>query len=59
MNNGYMSRCDVNMMVTRILVDARKDTVMVQLSAALDSLFPSIVTCVIVIETGYLLIGRF
>lgn len=59
MNNSYLSRYGVNAIVTGISVDARDDTVLVQVSANLDRLFPSIVPNVIVTESGYAEIRSF
>jgi Flp pilus assembly protein TadG len=53
MNNGYLSRYGVNAVVTGISVDAGDDTVLVQVSANLERLFPSIVPNVMVTESGY------
>jgi len=53
MNNGYLSRYGVNAVVTGISVDPGEDTVLVQVSADLDRLFPSVVPEVIVIESGF------
>jgi len=59
MNNGYLSRYGVNAVVTGISVDAGDDTVLVQVSANLDRLFPSAVPDVIVTESGYAEIRSF
>ena len=59
MNNGYLSKYGVNAIVTGISVDAGEDTVLVQVSANLDRLFPSIVPDVIVTESGYAEIRSF
>ena len=53
MNNGYLSRYGVNAVVTGISVDATDDTVLVQVSANLDRLFPSVVPDVMITESGY------
>ena len=53
MNNGYLAQYGVNAVVTGISVDANADTVIVQVSANLDRLFPSVVPDVIVTENGY------
>ncbi len=53
MNNGYLSRYGVNAVVTRISVDSVEDSVLVQVSANLDRLFPSVVPNVMVRESGY------
>lgn len=59
MNNSYLSQYGVNAVVTGISVDAGKDTVLVQVSANLERLFPSVVPDVIVIESGYAMIRAF
>ena len=59
MNNGYLAQYGVNAVVTGITVDARGDTVLVQVSANLDRLFPSIVPDVYVIESGLAKIKAF
>ena len=59
MNNGYLSRYGVNAVVTGISVDAGEDTVLVQVSANLDRLFPSVVPDVMVTESGYAEIRSF
>jgi Flp pilus assembly protein TadG len=59
LNNGYLSRYGVNAVVTGISVDAEKDTVIVQVSANLDKLFPSVVPGVVVTESGYAEIRSF
>lgn len=53
MNNSYLSQFGVSTVVTGIPVDSEKDTVLVQVSANLDRLFPSLVPEVIVTEIGY------
>lgn len=53
MNNGYLSRYGVNAVVTGISVDSGDDTVLVQVSANLNRLFPSVVPDVVVSERGY------
>jgi hypothetical protein len=45
--------------VTGISVDAGKDTVLVQVSANLDRLFPSVVPDVMITESGYAEIRSF
>jgi hypothetical protein len=50
MNNGYLSRYGVNAIVTGISVDPGEDTVLVQVSANLDRLFPRVVPDVMVTE---------
>jgi Flp pilus assembly protein TadG len=52
MNNGYLAQYGVSAVVTGISVDAGKDTVLVQVSANLERLFPSVVPDVIVTEGG-------
>ena len=59
MNNGYLAQYGVYAVVTGITVDAGEDTVLVQVSANLERLFPSVVPDVIVIETGYTMIKAF
>jgi hypothetical protein len=52
MNNSYLAQYGVNAVVTVIKVDAGKHTVLVQVSANLDRLFPSVVPEVLVPESG-------
>lgn len=59
MNNSYLSQFGVNAVVTGISVDAGDDTVLVQVSANLERLFPSVVPNVIVAETGFAQIQAF
>jgi Flp pilus assembly protein TadG len=59
MNNSYLAQYGVNAVVTGITVDAGDDTVLVQVSANLDRLFPSVVPNVIVIEVGYARVKSF
>jgi Flp pilus assembly protein TadG len=59
MNNGYLSRYGVNAVVTGISVNPGDDTVLVQVSANLDRLFPSVVPNVLVTESGYAEIRSF
>ncbi len=59
MNNGYLAQYGVNAVVTGITVDAGEDTVLVQVSANLERLFPSVVPVVIVTESGYAEIRAF
>ena len=59
MNNNYLSQYGVNAMVTGISVDDGEDTVLVQVSANLDRLFPSVVPDVMVTESGYAEIRSF
>ncbi len=49
----------MNAVVTGITVDAGEDTVLVQVSANLDRLFPSVVPEVVVTEAGYAEIRAF
>jgi Flp pilus assembly protein TadG len=59
MNNGYLSRYGVNAVVMGISVDPGDDTLVVQVSANLDRLFPSVVPDVMVTESGYAEIRPF
>ena len=59
MNNNYLGQYGVNAVVTGINVDVGKDTVLVQVSANIDRLFPSIVPNVLVTETGQAQIRAF
>ncbi len=59
MNNNYLGQYGVNAVVTGINVDVGKDTVMVQVSANLERLFPSVVPYVLVMETGQAQIRAF
>jgi Flp pilus assembly protein TadG len=59
MNNSYLSQYGVNAVVTGISVDAGGDTVLVQVSANLERLFPSVVPDVLVSEDGYAEIRAF
>jgi Flp pilus assembly protein TadG len=59
MNNGYLAQYGVHAVVTGITVDAGEDTVLVQVSANLERLFPSVVPDVIDIETGFAEIRAF
>jgi hypothetical protein len=52
MNNDYLAQYGINAMVTQISVDAGKVTVLVQVSANVQRLFPSIVQEVIVSESN-------
>ena len=52
MNNSYLAQYGVNAVVTGITVDAGEDTVLVQVSANLERLFPSVVLDMIVSERG-------
>ncbi len=58
-NNFYLSNYGVNAVVTGISVDAGDNSVLVQVSADLDRLFPSVVPDVMVIESGYAEIRSF
>jgi Flp pilus assembly protein TadG len=59
LNNGYLSRYGVNAVVTGISVDEGEDTVLVQVSANLERLFPSVVPAVMLMETGIAMIRSF
>jgi hypothetical protein len=59
MNNGYLAQYGINAMVTQISVDAGKDTVLVQVSANLQRIFPSVVPEVFVSESGFAEIQSF
>jgi Flp pilus assembly protein TadG len=59
LNNGYLEHYGVHAVVTGISVDAGEDTVLVQVSANLNRLFPSVVPDVMVIESGYAEIRSF
>ena len=59
MNNNYLAQYGVNAVVTGINVDAGKHTVLVQVSANLDRLFPSLVPEVLVSESGFAEIRAF
>jgi Flp pilus assembly protein TadG len=59
MNNGYLLQYGVNAVVTGITVDEGEDTVMVQVSANLERLFPSLVPNVVVSESGFAEIRAF
>jgi Flp pilus assembly protein TadG len=59
MNNGYLAQYGVNAVVTGITVDAGEDTVLVQVSANLERLFPNVVPSVTVMEGGYAEIRAF
>ncbi|MCL4559848.1 MAG: pilus assembly protein TadG-related protein [Chloroflexi bacterium] len=58
-NNNYLAQYGVNAVVTGINVDAGKHTVLVQVSANLDRLFPSVVPEVLVSENGIAEIRAF
>lgn len=59
MNTSYLARYGVYAVVTGISVDAGEDTVMVQVSANLERLFPSVVPDVVVSERGLAEIQAF
>ena len=59
LNNSYLSRYGVNAVVTGITVDEGEDTVLVQVSANLERLFPSVVPNVLVTEIGQAQIHAF
>lgn len=59
MNNNYLAQYGVNAVVTGINIDSGKDTVLVQVSANIDRLFPSVVPNVVVTETGQAQIRAF
>ena len=52
MNNGYLAQYGVHAVVTGITVDAGEDVVLVQVSANLERLFPSVVPDISVTERG-------
>lgn len=59
MNNGYLAEYGVHAVVTGISLDASEDTVLVQVSANLERLFPSVVPDVVVTENGFAEIRAF
>ncbi len=59
MNNSYLRKNGVNAVVTGISVDAGNNTVLVQVSANLDRLFPSVVPIVAITEYGYVEVQLF
>ena len=59
MNNSYLAQYGVNAVVMGINIDAGKHTVLVQVSANLDRLFPSVVPDVVVSESGFAEIRAF
>jgi hypothetical protein len=59
MNNSYMAQYGVHAVVTGIMVDASEDTVLVQVSANIERLFPGVVPDMIVTERGYAEIRAF
>jgi hypothetical protein len=52
MNNAYLAQYGVNAVVTGIAVNDEEDTVLVQVSANLERLFPSVVPDIIIVEMG-------
>ncbi|MEN4011346.1 MAG: pilus assembly protein TadG-related protein [Bellilinea sp.] len=52
MNNRYLAQYGIHAIVTGITVDAGEDTVLVQVSANLERLFPSVVPAMIIEEVG-------
>ncbi len=59
MNNGYLAQYGINPAVTEIDVDAGKNTVLVQVSANVERLFPGVVPDVVVSESGFAQIRAF
>ena len=59
MNESYLAQYGIYAVVTGITVDSGKHTVLVQVSANLDRLFPSVVPNIIVSENGYAEIRAF
>jgi len=59
MNNKYLAQYGINAVVTGINLDAGKHTVMVQVSANLDRLFPSLLRNVVVSKSGFAEIRAF
>jgi Flp pilus assembly protein TadG len=59
LNSSYLAKYGVFAIVTGISVDAGEDTVLVQVPANLDRLFPSTVPDVMVTESGYAEIRSF
>jgi hypothetical protein len=59
MNIAYLAQYGVNTVVTGISVNDEEDTVLVQVSANLDRLFPSVVPDVMVSEVGKARISAF
>jgi hypothetical protein len=59
MNNAYLVQYGVHAVVTGIMVNDEEDTVLVQVSANLDRLFPSVVPDVVVREGGKARISAF
>lgn len=58
-NNGYLAQYGMHAMVTGTTVDTGADTVLVQVSANLERLFPSVVPDVVVTEVGIAEIRAF
>jgi len=52
-NNDYLAEYVVNAVVTGITVDSGDDTVLVQVSANLERLFPGVVPDTVVTENGF------
>ena len=59
MNDGYLVKYGVIAVVTGIIVDTDKHTVLVQVSANLDRLFPNVVPDLIIGENGFAQIRAF
>ena len=59
MNNAYLAQYGVNAIVTGITVNDEENSMLVQVSANLDRLFPSVVPDVMVTERGYAEIQAF
>lgn len=59
MNTSYLAQYGVNVVVTGITVDAGEDTVLLQVSANLDRLFPGVVPDMSVTENGFAEIRAF
>lgn len=59
MNNGYLSQYGLNSVVTGVSVDAGDDMVLVQVSANLVKLFPSVAPDVVVTVNGFAKIRTF
>ena len=54
-----LAQYGINAVVTGITMDAGKNIVLVQISANLERIFPSVVPIVVVTETGYAQIRAF
>jgi Flp pilus assembly protein TadG len=52
LNNSYLSQYGINAVVTGITVNGEENTVLVQVSANLERLFPSVVPDLLVTELG-------